>query len=121
MSPERKSTIKLKRAYEPPEKADGVRILVDRLWPRGVSKNSARIDLWLKEIAPSDALRKWFGHDPAKWSEFRKRYALELAKRPEAVAHLKQCVGRETVTLVYGAKDEQHNNTLALKQYLESA
>jgi uncharacterized protein YeaO (DUF488 family) len=120
MSPERKSTIKLKRAYEPPEKSDGARILVDRLWPRGVSKNSARIDCWLKEIAPSDALRKWFGHDPEKWTEFRNRYAGELAKRPLAVAQLKQFVGKGTVTLVYGAKDERHNNAVALKKYLES-
>jgi uncharacterized protein YeaO (DUF488 family) len=121
MSLKRKSTIKLKRAYEPPEKTDGARILVDRLWPRGVSKSSARIDLWPKDIAPSDALRKWFGHDPAKWSEFRKRYARELASQPQAVAQIKQVAEKGTVTLVYGAKDERHNNAVALKEYLESA
>jgi len=120
MSLKRKGTIKLKRAYEPPEKADGARILVDRLWPRGVSKTSARIDLWVKEIAPSDALRKWFGHDPTKWSEFRKRYARELARRPEPVAQLKQYTDEQIVTLVYGAKDERRNNAVALKEYIES-
>lgn len=120
MSPKRKDTIKIKRVYEPPEKRDGFRILVDRLWPRGVSKSAARVDLWLKDIAPSDGLRKWFGHEPAKWAEFRKRYVHELAKQPEAVAELKQHAGKKTVTLVYGAKDEQHNNAVALKEYLES-
>lgn len=120
MSPKRMGTIKLKRAYEPPEKGDGLRVLVDRLWPRGVSKQSAHIDHWLKEIAPSDALRKWFSHDPSKWNEFRKRYVRELEKCPEAVAQLKQHVGKGVTTLVYSAKDEQHNNAVALKEYLES-
>jgi len=120
MSAKRMVTIKLKRAYEPPEKSDGLRILVDRLWPRGVSKTAARIDLWLKETAPSDALRKWFGHDPLKWSEFRKRYFRELEKRPEAVAQLMQHASKGVTTLVYGAKDERHNNAVALKEYLES-
>ncbi len=116
-----KGTIKIKRAYDQPDKSDGLRVLVDRLWPRGISKASAQIDLWLKEIAPSDALRKWFGHDPAKWTEFRKRYARELSKQPEALAQLKQQVSKRAVTLVYGAKDERHNNAAALKEYLESA
>jgi uncharacterized protein YeaO (DUF488 family) len=120
MSLKRKGKIKLKRAYEPPEKGDGLRVLVDRLWPRGVSKSSAQIDVWLKEIAPSAALRKWFGHDPSKWSEFRKRYVRELARQPEAVAQLERAAGQGTVTLVYGAKDERHNNAVALKEYLES-
>ena len=120
MSKKRMGTIKLKRVYEPPAKTDGFRILVDRLWPRGVSKSAARINLWLKEIAPSDALRKWFGHDPSKWTEFRKRYFRELQRRPEAVAQVKQHVGNEVTTLVYGAKDERHNNAVALKEYLES-
>jgi uncharacterized protein YeaO (DUF488 family) len=120
MSPKRMATIKLKRAYEPPEKSDGLRVLVDRLWPRGVSKTAARIDLWLKETAPSDALRKWFGHDPSKWNEFRSRYVRELANSSEAVGQLKQFVSKGTVTLVYGAKDERHNNAVALKEYLES-
>ncbi len=116
-----KGTIKIKRAYDPPEKSDGRRILVDRLWPRGISKSSAQIDLWLKEIAPSNALRKWFGHDPEKWSEFRKRYARELAGNPETIAQLKEHAGKQAITLVYGAKDQQHNNAVALKEYLESA
>ncbi len=116
-----KGTIKIKRAYDPPKKSDGRRILVDRLWPRGISKSSAQIDLWLKEIAPSDALRKWFGHDPEKWSEFRKRYARELAGNPEAIAQIREHGGKEIITLVYGAKDQQHNNAVALKEYLESA
>jgi uncharacterized protein YeaO (DUF488 family) len=120
MSLKRQVTIKLKRAYEPPEKADGARILVDRLWPRGVSKSSAQIDLWLKDIAPSASLRKWFGHDPSKWGEFRKRYVRELAKRSEAVARLKHRVGKGVVTLVYSTKDEHHNNAVALKEFLES-
>ncbi|MGH7588001.1 MAG: DUF488 domain-containing protein [Gemmatimonadota bacterium] len=110
--------LKLKRAYEPPEPGDGFRILVDRLWPRGVSKDSARIDLWLKEIAPSTALRKWFGHDPAKWATFRRRYFRELDKNQDAVGRLKEHVRHGTVTLVYGAKDEEHNDAVALKEYL---
>jgi len=121
MSVRANATIKIKRAYDPLEKTDGFRVLVDRLWPRGVSKTTARIDLWLKEIAPSDALRKWFGHDPEKWSEFRKRYVRELACKPEAVAQIREHVGKEIITLVYGAKDQQHNNAVALKEYIESA
>ena len=120
MSPKRAGTIKLKRAYDPPEKSDGVRVLVDRLWPRGISKSASQIDLWLKDIAPSDALRKWFGHDPAKWNEFRKRYAAELTKHSESLARLKQFAGKGSVTLVYGAKEERYNNAVALKEYLES-
>ena len=120
MSPKRMAAIRLKRAYEPPAKSDGLRILVDWLWPRKVSRTAARIDLWLKETAPSDALREWFGHDPSKWNEFRKRYFRELEKRRETVAQLKQFVNGGTVTLVYGAKDERHNNAVALKEYPES-
>ena len=112
--------IKLKRAYDPPAPDDGLRVLVDRLWPRGVSKNSARIDLWLKEIAPSAALRKWFGHDPEKWNKFRTRYFRELRERREAVEELVEHVRRGTVTLVYGAKDEEHNDAVALKEFLRS-
>jgi uncharacterized protein YeaO (DUF488 family) len=111
--------IKLKRAYAPPTSDDGFRVLVDRLWPRGVSKSAARIDLWLKEIAPSAALRKWFGHDPAKWSEFRARYMWELQKKG-AVEQLMAHVRHGTVTLVYGAKDQEHNDAVALKEFLES-
>jgi uncharacterized protein YeaO (DUF488 family) len=120
MSPKRIGTITIKRVYEPRAKSDGARVLVDRLWPRGVSKSAAQIDLWLKEIAPSDALRKWFGHEPSKWNEFRKRYFGELEKRPEAVAQLRHFVSKGKVTLVYGAKDKRHNNAVALKGYLES-
>lgn len=119
MASKRAGTIKLKRAYERPEKSDGLRILVDRLWPRGISKASAQIDLWLKDIAPSDALRKWFAHDASKWNEFRKRYAAELAKRPAAVAQLRQFISKGTVTLVYGAKEKHYNNAVALKESLE--
>lgn len=110
--------VQLKRAYDAPEPDDGFRILVDRLWPRGVSKDFARIDLWFKEIAPSSALRKWFGHDPAKWVEFRDRYFKELAKNPEAVEELLELVRRGLVTFVYGAKDQEHNHVLALREYL---
>ena len=112
--------IKLKRAYEVPEAGDEFRILVDRLWPRGVSKSSARIDLWLKEIAPSAALRKWFGHDPSKWAKFRDRYFRELDNNPQAIEQLMKHVRHGTVTLVYGAKDQEHNDAVALKEYLES-
>jgi uncharacterized protein YeaO (DUF488 family) len=113
--------IKLKRAYDPPKPSDGLRVLVDRLWPRGVSKSSARIDLWLKEIAPSSALRKRFCHDPSRWSTFRERYSRELDKNREAVEQLLDQAHGRTVTLVYGAKDKEHNNAVALKEYLESA
>jgi uncharacterized protein YeaO (DUF488 family) len=112
--------IQLKRAYDPPESDDGFRVLVDRLWPRGVSKRAARIDLWLKEIAPSAALRQWFGHDPAKWRMFRARYFRELQNNGAAVEQLMAHVRHGTVTLVYGAKDPEHNDAVALKEFLES-
>ena len=111
-------TINLKRVYENPTPADGTRILVDRLWPRGLTKEKAGIDVWLKEIAPSTALRKWFGHDPAKWVEFQKRYREELEKNPAQVALLKEQAKKGAVTLVYGAKDEEHNEALVLKELL---
>lgn len=111
--------IKLKRAYEPPEPEDGFRVLVDRLWPRGVSKDSARIDLWLKEVAPTTPLRKWFGHDPSKWSTFRTRYFRELDERAEILAELLEHVQNGPVTLIYAARDEEHNDAVALKEYLE--
>ncbi len=112
--------LKLKRAYEPAEATDGKRILVDRLWPRGISKQKAKIDLWLKDIAPSTDLRKWFAHDPAKWAEFQKRYRGELKKNPQALEDFKAASkGAKTVTLVYGAKDELHNDAVALKNFLE--
>jgi len=112
--------ILLKRAYEPPGPDDGFRILVDRLWPRGVSKDSARIDWWFKDIAPSTSLRKWFDHDPAKWNEFSDRYLSELRHNADAVEQLKEQAHRGPVTLVYGAKDKEHTHALVLKAYLEN-
>ncbi len=112
--------IRLKRAYEAPGEEDGFRILVDRLWPRGVSRDAARIDLWLKEISPSDGLRKAFAHDLAKWEEFKALYGRELDQNPEAVEELRKHLVRGTVTLVYGARDGEHNNAVALREYLES-
>src|SRR5436853_6859476 len=102
--------ISIKRAYDPPAEADGVRVLVDRLWPRGASKAAARIDQWLKDLAPSGGLRKWFGHDPARWGEFRKRYFKELSGQAEALAGLRKLARSGRVTLVYAAKDEEHND-----------
>lgn len=111
--------IRLKRIYEPASSDDGTRILVDRLWPRGVSKEKAQLDLWLKDVAPSTALRTWFGHDPAKWQEFRKRYTKELTAHPAAVATLQEKIRHGTVTLLYGARDTEHNEAVVLKDYLE--
>ena len=111
--------IRLKRAYEKPESRDGTRVLVDKLWPRGVKKEDARIDAWLKEIAPGDDLRKWFGHDPDKWNEFNKRYTHELNDNQEAVRKLREIVDRGRTTFVYGAKDEEHNNAVVLKHFME--
>jgi uncharacterized protein YeaO (DUF488 family) len=111
--------IKLKRVYEEPSKADGERVLVERLWPRGLSKERAAIDLWLKDVAPSARLRKWFNHNPARWDEFRERYWRELEHNQEAVQLLKKKSRAGTVTLVYGARDEEHNGALALQQFLK--
>ncbi|MEP7212640.1 MAG: DUF488 domain-containing protein [Acidobacteriota bacterium] len=111
--------IKIKRAYEQPEEADGFRILVDRLWPRGVTKEKAKLDLWLKEIGPSTELRKWFGHDPEKWSGFRGRYETELKHNDDLIKTIIDKAKEGTVTLIYGARDEEHNEALVLKQYLE--
>jgi uncharacterized protein YeaO (DUF488 family) len=111
--------IQLKRAYEAPAKADGERILVERLWPRGVTKARAAIDLWLKDVAPSPALRKWFAHDPAKWAEFKKRYRAELRDHPEAVDLLRQKARRGPDTFIYAARDETHNAAVALKAFIE--
>jgi len=112
--------IKIKRIYEQPAKEDGFRILVDRLWPRGISKEKAKIDLWLKEIAPSDELRKWFGHDPEKWEEFKAKYEKELKGKQELLGKIKQ-MEREKgiVTLLYSAKDKEHNNAVALNTFLK--
>ena len=112
--------IKLKRAYEDASRHDGFRILVERLWPRGVSKEMASLDLWLKDVAPSTALRQWFGHDPARWKEFERRYRAELKDRKDALNLLREMNRAGTVTLVYAARDEDHNGALALKNYLES-
>ena len=110
------SGIRLKRAYDPPAPADGARILVDRLWPRGLSKERAQVDLWLKEIAPSAELRRWFGHDPAKWAEFRKRYDAELANNP-SLEELRALIRRDRrVTLLFGARDVEHNNAVVLRE-----
>jgi uncharacterized protein YeaO (DUF488 family) len=110
--------LNVKRAYDPPSKDDGCRILVDRLWPRGLRKGEAQIECWLKEIAPSTGLRKWFGHDPTRWEEFRRRYFAELDGRAPVVEELRKRTEQGPVTLVYGAKDEIHNNAVALKDYL---
>jgi uncharacterized protein YeaO (DUF488 family) len=112
-------SIRLKRVYDKPAKADGRRILVDRIWPRGLTKKDARIDEWLKEIAPSTGLRKWFGHDPSRWEGFKKRYFGELDNRPEQVEELARESRKRTVSLLFGAKDTEHNNAVALKEYLE--
>jgi uncharacterized protein YeaO (DUF488 family) len=111
--------IRLKRVYDKPSKADGRRVLVDRVWPRGLTKKEAQIDDWLKELAPSTRLRKWFGHDPARWSDFKKRYAAELEGQREEVEQLAQKARRQTVTLLFGAKDVKHNNAVALKEHIE--
>ena len=111
--------IKLKRVYEKPSKGDGNRILVERLWPRGITKERASVDLWLKDVTPSTELRKWFGHDPAKWEQFCKRYRVELEQRKDAVNLLRQKCKEGTITLVYAARDEKHNSAVALKEILE--
>jgi uncharacterized protein YeaO (DUF488 family) len=111
-------SIKLKRIYEAPAASDGMRILVDRLWPRGIAKDKAKIDFWLKEIAPSEALRKRFHGHPEEWDEFRKEYAAELKRAGDAVKGLRRHLRKRTVTLLYAARDEEHNNAVALKQWL---
>lgn len=111
--------IKIKRVYEKSDKQDGIRILVDRLWPRGLTKEKAAIDVWLKEVAPSTELRKWFGHDPDKWNEFKKKYRQELKTNKEQVDELKRQAKKGIVTLVYGARDEEHNEALVLKEWLD--
>lgn len=112
-------TVRIKRVYETPEPSDGTRILIDRLWPRGLTKDKAKVDLWLKDLAPSTSLREWFGHDPAKWEEFQRRYRAELHANQAAVAELRAQLQHGPATLVYGAKDEQHNDAVVLKAYLE--
>lgn len=111
--------IQCKRAYDDPAPDDGCRVLVDRLWPRGVSKEEAELDHWLKDVAPSDELRTWFDHDPDKWKTFCRHYHEELAEKDDAVAFLCEKAEEGTLTLVYAAKDREHNNAVALKRYLE--
>jgi uncharacterized protein YeaO (DUF488 family) len=112
------ANVKLKRAYEPPSPEDGTRILVDRLWPRGVSKQKAALDHWMKEIAPSTELRKWFGHDPKRWKEFRRRYVEEMRQHPDLLAELRSLARRHKITLVYSAHDETHNDAVVLRDVL---
>ena len=110
--------IHIKRVYDPVATADGARVLVDRIWPRGISKDAAKLTLWLKDIAPTTPLRKWFGHDPARWAEFRRRYHVELDANQDAVESLRELMQKRHVTLVYGAHDQQHNQAVALAEYL---
>jgi uncharacterized protein YeaO (DUF488 family) len=112
--------IKIKRIYEHVAEEDGFRILVDRLWPRGVKKKAARINLWLKDVAPSNELRKWFAHDPEKWEDFKKKYAEELSAKQPSLKEIRQMEKEKgTVTLLYSAKDVEHNNAVALQSVLE--
>lgn len=111
--------IHLKRAYEKSSKQDGQRILVERLWPRGLSKAKAALDLWLKDVAPSPGLRQWFGHDPARWNQFKQRYWKELKNNTDVVDLLRQKARQGKVTFIYAAHDEQHNGALALKEFIE--
>jgi uncharacterized protein YeaO (DUF488 family) len=113
-----KQTVKIKRAYEPPSGDDGVRVLVDRLWPRGLHRTRAAVDLWLKDLAPSVRLRRWFNRDPSRWAEFKQRYAEELDAKKAAVAALIGASRRGKVTLLFGARDKEHNNATALRSYL---
>ena len=110
--------IRIKRAYEPASPADGTRVLVDRLWPRGVKKTDAHIAHWLKEVAPSNELRKWFGHDPARWEEFRRRYAAELVRKRDLLGELRELAAKGPLTLVYSAHDEEHNQAVVLRERL---
>jgi uncharacterized protein YeaO (DUF488 family) len=117
---EKTTLLKIKRVYDAVDNSDGFRILVDRLWPRGLSKKKAKIELWLKDVAPSSELRKWFAHDSKKWTEFKRRYFKELADdKPELIGLLRKKTKEGTVTLLYAAKNEEYNNAVALKEYLE--
>lgn len=110
--------IRIKRIYEAATKADGSRFLVDRLWPRGLSRDAACLEGWVKDVAPSEVLRRWFGHDPEKWKEFRRRYFAELDRKPDAYRPLLDAANAGDVTILFGAKDEQHNNAVALREFL---
>jgi uncharacterized protein YeaO (DUF488 family) len=111
--------VKLKRVYDPPAPDDGVRILVDRLWPRGMTKEAAALAEWLRDAAPSTTLRKWFAHDPRRWRKFEQRYFSELNGKPEVVARLRELMASKKLTLLYGSRDSQMNNAVALRHYLE--
>lgn len=119
-SPVPAANVRLKRAYDKPARDDGKRILIDRLWPRGVRKADAQLDEWAKEIAPSTALRKWFGHDPARWPEFRRRYAAEIRRHPDELAQLRSFARKGPVTIVYSTHDELHNDAVVLRELLLS-
>jgi len=110
--------VKLKRAYEPPSRSDGKRVLIDRLWPRGVNKSEAKIDEWMKDIAPSTGLRKWFGHEPARWPEFRDRYATEVRQHSELLDDLRKFAREGPLTLVYAAHDQAHNDAVVLRDLI---
>jgi uncharacterized protein YeaO (DUF488 family) len=110
--------VKIKRIYARPDPEDGLRVLVDRLWPRGLSKERAQVDRWVKEIAPSEELRRWFGHDPAKWPEFRARYLRELENQGPLLAEIADAAGKRTLTLLYAARDEAYNNAVVLREAL---
>jgi uncharacterized protein YeaO (DUF488 family) len=112
--------VKLKRAYDPVSSSDGIRLLVERLWPRGLSKDKLKLDGWIRDVGPTTELRKWFGHDPAKWSQFRSRYFRELDSRPESWQQIASLSRGRTVTLVYSSHDEEHNNAVALREYLQA-
>jgi uncharacterized protein YeaO (DUF488 family) len=111
--------INVKRAYAPPEEGDGVRYLVDRVWPRGLKRADLAVEDWLREVAPSDDLRQWFGHDPSRWEEFKQRYFAELELKPAAWQPLTAAARRGMLTLVFSARDEQHNQAVALREFLE--
>jgi uncharacterized protein YeaO (DUF488 family) len=111
--------VKIKRVYAPKEQQDGKRFLVERLWPRGIKKDSLPMEAWLKEIAPSNELRRWFSHDPEKWRKFKQRYWAELDEQADIIGSLREAAHRRTITLLYSARNEDYNNAVALKEYLE--
>ena len=111
--------IRVKRVYDKPAASDGARFLVDHLWPRGLKKDAVRVESWIKAVSPSNELRNWFGHEPPKWKEFQRRYAAELDKEPESWQPLLEAARKGDITLVFSARDEEHNNAVALKDYLE--
>ena len=112
--------VQIKRIYDAPEKSDGVRVLVDRVWPRGITKKAASLDLWIKEVAPSTELRKWFNHDPERWEDFRRRYRRELRKHGKELEVLKAQAAKRRVTLLFGARDTEHNQAVVLQEALQS-